>query len=76
MAADPRLRTGALADLDGVPEGARQERAGGGLALGQLPRFAHLAEESLAEQRRIEAGDKVDFETFRQQYLSPDLLRV
>jgi len=39
-------------------------------------RFAHLAEESLAEQARIEAGDKVDFETFRKQYLSPDLLKV
>ncbi len=39
-------------------------------------RFAHLAEESLAEQKRIEAGDKVDFETFRKQYLSPDLLKV
>jgi glutamate--cysteine ligase len=39
-------------------------------------RFAGLAEESLAEQRRIEAGDRMDFETFRRQYLSPDLLRV
>jgi len=39
-------------------------------------RFAHLAVESLAEQARIEAGDKVDFETFRKQYLSPDLLKV
>jgi glutamate--cysteine ligase len=39
-------------------------------------RFAHLAGESLAEQARIEAGDKVDFETFRQGYLSPDLLKV
>jgi len=39
-------------------------------------RFAHLAGESLAEQKRIEAGDKVDFETFRKQYLSPDLLKV
>jgi len=39
-------------------------------------RFEHLAEESLEEQRRIEAGDKVDFETFRQQYLSPALLKV
>ena len=39
-------------------------------------RFAHLAEESLAEQARIEAADRVDFETFRRKYLSPDLLRV
>jgi len=46
------------------------------LAPGVQERFAHLAEESLAEQRRIEAGDKVDFETFRRQYLSPELLKV
>jgi glutamate--cysteine ligase len=39
-------------------------------------RFEHLAAESLAEQERIEAGDKVDFETFRKSYLSPDLLKV
>ena len=39
-------------------------------------RLVHLAAESLAEQMRIEAGDKVDFETFRQKYLSPDLLKV
>jgi glutamate--cysteine ligase len=39
-------------------------------------RFARLAEESLAEQGRIEAADTVDFETFRKQYLSPDLLKV
>jgi glutamate--cysteine ligase len=46
------------------------------LAAGTEERFAHLASESLAEQQRIEAGDKVDFETFRKQYLSPDLLKV
>jgi glutamate--cysteine ligase len=46
------------------------------LAAGTAQRFAHLAGESLAEQARIEAGDKVDFETFRQQYLSPELLKV
>ena len=34
-------------------------------------RFAHLAEESLAEQRKIEAADTLSFEGFRQQYLSP-----
>jgi glutamate--cysteine ligase len=39
-------------------------------------RFARLAEESLAEQGRIEAADTMDFETFRKQYLSPDLLKV
>ena len=46
------------------------------LAPGGQERFANLAEESLAEQRRIEAADRVDFETFRRQYLSPDLLKV
>ena len=46
------------------------------LAAGTRERFEHLAAESLAEQGRIEAGDKVDFETFRQRYLSPDLLKV
>ena len=46
------------------------------LGHGVKERFEHLAAESLEEQRRIEAGDKVDFETFRKQYLSPDLLRV
>jgi glutamate--cysteine ligase len=34
-------------------------------------RFARLAEESIAEQRRIEAADTVPFETYRQQYLAP-----
>ena len=34
-------------------------------------RFARLAEESLAEQRRIEAADAVPFETYRQHYLAP-----
>src|SRR5208282_3051686 len=34
-------------------------------------RFARLAEESIAEQRRIEAADTVSFETYRQQYLAP-----
>jgi len=34
-------------------------------------RFALQAEESIAEQRRIEAADTVPFETYRQQYLAP-----
>lgn len=37
-------------------------------------RFARMAEESLAAQRRMEAADSVPFETYRQQYLSHDLL--
>jgi len=38
-------------------------------------RFARLAEESVAEQRRIEAADDVPFETYRQRYLAPEQLR-
>ncbi|HSD43124.1 MAG TPA: glutamate--cysteine ligase [Burkholderiales bacterium] len=38
--------------------------------------FARLAEESLAEQRRIDAADTVPFETFRQRYLSPEQLNA
>ncbi|HEY1437282.1 MAG TPA: glutamate--cysteine ligase [Casimicrobiaceae bacterium] len=34
-------------------------------------RFALQAHESIVEQRRIEAGDAVPFETYRQQYLAP-----
>jgi glutamate--cysteine ligase len=37
-------------------------------------RFKRAAGESLAEQRETEAGDAVPFETFRQEYLSQDLL--
>ena len=37
-------------------------------------RYARMAEESLASQRRIEAADSVPFETYRRQYLSRDLL--
>jgi glutamate--cysteine ligase len=37
-------------------------------------RYARVAEESIAAQRRIEAADSVPFETYRQQYLSKDLL--
>jgi glutamate--cysteine ligase len=34
-------------------------------------RFARLAEESIVEQRRIEAADTCSFETYRQLYLAP-----
>ncbi|HUX26467.1 MAG TPA: glutamate--cysteine ligase [Burkholderiales bacterium] len=37
-------------------------------------RYARMAEESLAAQRRIEAADTLPFETYRRQYLSTDLL--
>ncbi len=39
-------------------------------------RFSRLAAESIQKQREIEAADAIDFETFRQRYLAPDLLRV
>jgi len=38
-------------------------------------RFARMAEESLAEQRRIEAADDMPFETYRQRYLAGELPR-
>jgi glutamate--cysteine ligase len=37
-------------------------------------RYARMAEDSLIAQRNIEAADSVPFETYRQQYLSKDLL--
>jgi len=39
-------------------------------------RFARAAEESIRKQQEIEAADRVDFETYRQQYLSHESLRV
>ena len=39
-------------------------------------RFAGMANESLDEQRVIEAKDKISFENYRQQYLSPESLRA
>jgi glutamate--cysteine ligase len=39
-------------------------------------RFAHLATESIRKQQEIEAADRVDFETYRQKYLSPESLNV
>ena len=37
-------------------------------------RYAAMAEASIAAQQRIEAADSLPFETYRQQYLSKDLL--
>ena len=37
-------------------------------------RYRRMAEESLAEQRKIEIADVMPFEAFRQQYLAQDLL--
>lgn len=41
---------------------------------GVQQRFATLAQESLAAQKRIEVADTMPFETFRQHYVSPDRL--
>jgi glutamate--cysteine ligase len=38
--------------------------------------FVRLAEKSLEEQKKIEASDSVDFETYRARYLSPELLKL
>jgi len=39
-------------------------------------RLRQMAEESIGEQRKIEAADSVDFETYRARYLSPELLKL
>jgi glutamate--cysteine ligase len=39
-------------------------------------RFARLAAKSIEKQKKIEASDRVDFETYRQRYLNPELLRA
>ena len=39
-------------------------------------RFARLAKESTERQKKIEASDRIDFETYRQRYLNPELLRA
>jgi glutamate--cysteine ligase len=39
-------------------------------------RFTRLAEGSLVKQRQIEAADTLPFETYRQQYLAPERLKV
>ena len=38
--------------------------------------FANLASASIAKQRQIEAQDRVDFETYRKNYLDPQKLRI
>jgi glutamate--cysteine ligase len=41
-----------------------------------IDRYARLAEGSLVKQRQIEAADTLPFESYRQQYLSPERLNV
>jgi len=38
--------------------------------------FANLARASSAKQRQIEAQDRVDFETYRMNYLDPQKLTI
>jgi len=38
--------------------------------------FVSLARASAAKQRQIEAQDRMDFETYRQKYLDPSLLKI
>jgi len=42
----------------------------------QHKRFAALTEQSIREQKKIEAADTLPFELFRQQYVSADRLRM
>jgi glutamate--cysteine ligase len=46
------------------------------LAKAVVDRYARLAEGSLVKQRQIEAADTLPFETYRQQYLSPERLNL
>lgn len=41
-----------------------------------LAAFEEQARKSLAEQRKIEAGDKLEFEAYRQRYLAQDTLII
>ena len=38
--------------------------------------FANLARASAAKQRQIEAHDRIDFETYRRNYLDPQSLKA
>jgi len=53
------------ASLVGIPLQAEAEE-----------RFAKLTRESIEKQRKIEASDRIDFETYRQRYLNPELLQA
>jgi glutamate--cysteine ligase len=41
---------------------------------GQHAKFVALSEQSVLDQQAIEAADRIPFETFRQQYISPERL--
>ena len=46
------------------------------LSADEESRFRRMAEESLDQQRVIEAEDDLPFEAYRQQYLSPEALKA
>jgi glutamate--cysteine ligase len=53
---------------------ARSKLLGLPLSVAQQARFAHLSEQSLQDQRDIEARDTLPFEVYRQQYVSAERL--
>ena len=54
----------------------REQMLAAALPANVAAHMAELAEESLAEQARIEAADTMPFEIYRQQYLAPERLRL
>lgn len=44
------------------------------ISAAEATRFAKMAEDSISEQRQIEASDSLPFEVYRQRYLSPERL--
>jgi glutamate--cysteine ligase len=54
----------------------RGSLAGTPLPAEAAQQLAGAARASLAEQREIEASDRVDFETYRRQYLDPSKLKI
>ena len=46
------------------------------LADDSLARFTELSEQSVQAQKKIEASDTLPFEEYRQQYVSPQCLKV
>ncbi len=54
----------------------RGSLAGSPLPADLAATYAELARASLAEQRDIEASDRIDFETWRRQYLDPANLKI
>ena len=45
-------------------------------SVGQQAKFAAMTEQSMRDQQAIEAADRIPFETYRQQYVSPERLAL